>query len=83
MKKNDPANEGIGASLLLGHAGVYVVAALIYEALGKLQTVVVVAATVVDVQAFTSHSFLHDYRMILFLILADFILRILRVLRMM
>lgn len=31
---NDPGHNGIGASLLLGHAGIYLVASLIYEALG-------------------------------------------------
>ena len=35
MKKIDPSRNGIGASLLLGHSGVYLVASLIYEALGK------------------------------------------------
>jgi len=34
VKKLDPAQNGIGASLLLGHTGVYLVASLIYEALG-------------------------------------------------
>jgi len=34
IKKIDPSADGIGASLLLGHTGIYVVAALIYEALG-------------------------------------------------
>jgi len=34
IKKIDPSKDGIGASLLLGHTGIYVVAALIYEALG-------------------------------------------------
>lgn len=34
IKKTDPASNGIGASLLLGHTGIFVVAALIYEALG-------------------------------------------------
>lgn len=42
MKKNDPSKDGIGASLLLGHAGVYVVAALIYEALGTPIVLVII-----------------------------------------
>jgi len=34
LKKVDPARNGVGSSLMLGHAGIYIVASLIYEALG-------------------------------------------------
>jgi len=34
LKKSDPSRNGIGSSLMLGHAGVYTVASLIYESLG-------------------------------------------------
>ena len=34
INKVDPLRGGIGASLLLGHAGVYCTAILVYEACG-------------------------------------------------
>ena len=35
--REDPKRGGTGASFLLGHAGVYAVAALVYNALGMRQ----------------------------------------------
>ena len=35
MKKMDPSKDGIGASLLLGHAGIHAVASVIYEGMGE------------------------------------------------
>lgn len=38
IKQQDPSQNSIGPSLLLGHAGIYAVAALIYEAMGGAYT---------------------------------------------